>query len=1032
MSNSSSNQSHPFQDKKKEEWSSNDWADYWYYEVGVNGVPYNGEQKNTWVQWKNHPKGDFTKVSIPLEVFNAWKKADSFSNGIATVCGKVFRGEHIGKWLNGIDLDNKLGIEKLFPSIMSGDIETRRTLKQIAEKNLVEQHNNKEKCHVYFYTKNRPILSKIANSDHYDGKDPKIPTRPQIEIKSGGSAIMNCTPSPHKDGSKLQILGTTKIITVDADTLENQVNEICIKYKIPYLFKDGQKDFQLDLPSVQNIIDSKGKMYAGENRQIALLRYLDSKKIKNPELEFDSMLTLADQFTKDHFAEQYPQSKVAQIVKDAYKFGTNILIEKIKENEEPDDNHRLLESDAIELEQLNDINNPKYADKLVKVKAIVSSNSIPYNIPSEIECSCSQNSDKHDDEVHNENFPIEKKIKIPEKKYPEFVEITSINRFKILSAYAKGCYPDACKPTSIEIKSITINKMKIRPIMPSLVSSNGKEFLDDKGNKYISYDIFVIQKGVDENLTAGKEIEIIGYVIADPKSGKITLMVLHIKELNENNYNLEKIKEIQKFHKDKPPNEIIDWWCMEFEKFSKIVKRKSITIVGLFTMFSSLGFDFEDKVVRGWVNSLIIGDSTTGKSESIRRLIILLQSGQIISGEMATLAGIAGASVQTSGGQWWTDYGLLPLQDRKALWIDGAHKLGRDEIDRLAEAERSGKIEINKASKGTAWARTRQGRIMNPLDDERHDTTTMNNFMYPVQALTNSFQLQSIARIDLATFVADDVSGADRNTKMNEKHNPILENYSELLKMIWSNDCEIRLEDDVIDRILEGANELEDKFKTDEIPLITNDQKYKLAKLDVSLAGLTCSFNEEYTEIIVKKEHVEYIIKFINSEYSDIGLLNIKKQGTFGEINIKVLHEIVEKINDKTKNDDPNYEASLEIIKWLAIRRRFNKEDLKEDFNLSRDSQLQPLLSYLLNENLTKQSKLGIIATKKSTALAKFIIRDSKKIVKNLHDEHNHLIKTFECKGCNTTWKNTRDTLQETQNTHSCVHGSDIIEINDT
>ena len=32
----------------------------------------------------------------------------------------------------------------------------------------------------------------------------------------------------------------------------------------------------------------------------------------------------------------------------------------------------------------------------------------------------------------------------------------------------------------------------------------------------------------------------------------------------------------------------------------------------------------------------------------------------------------------------------------------------------------------------------------------------MNNFIYPIQALTNSFQLQTIARFDLVLFVLDD------------------------------------------------------------------------------------------------------------------------------------------------------------------------------------------------------------------------------------------------------------------------------------
>ena len=121
---------YPFQDKKIEDWSNNDWADFWYYGVGVNAIPYNGVKKYTWIQWTNHPKGDFTETSIPLEIFESWKEANSFSKGIAVICGKVFRGKHIGKWLNGTDLDNIIGINNFFPLVIKDD-EKKKTVSKM-------------------------------------------------------------------------------------------------------------------------------------------------------------------------------------------------------------------------------------------------------------------------------------------------------------------------------------------------------------------------------------------------------------------------------------------------------------------------------------------------------------------------------------------------------------------------------------------------------------------------------------------------------------------------------------------------------------------------------------------------------------------------------------------------------------------------------------------------------------------------------------------------------------------------------------
>ena len=993
------------------EWSSNDYADFWYYQIGVNAIPYNGIQKQTWVKWKNHPKGNFQTESIPLEVFEAWKKNNSFSKGIAVVCSQVFRGEHIGKWLNGIDLDNKIAIDVLFPNI---------SLEDCAKTTFIEQHANTEKCHIYYYTK-RPITSKVANSDREEGEDK--PTKPQIEIKSNGSAIINCTPSPHKDGSNLRILGTIKIKTIDADKLEEKIDNMCREHKIPYLEKNNDIKLQstYHIQSVQSIINSDRKMYPGENRQFALLRYLDSKKIKNPEIGKEVLLSLADEFMDEHFVEKYPQNKVQQIIKDAYKYGTKILVEKKQKDE---NEKKTLEEKAITLDQLNNITNPKYADKLIRVKAIISSNLIPYAIPYKIEAECVNYTDKHTIHDKDSNHPVKTEIILSEKDFPKFIDVSSNIRDKILQNLTRFLFQKGCTIRVTELESITINKMKIRPIMHNLIT-DGKKFFDDKGNKYNSYDIYIIQKGVDDNLTAGKEIEIVGYVIADPKNSKITIMASTLKELDENKFDLEKIKALQEFHKDKNTNQIINWYTQEFSKFSKIIKRENIAIGVILCMFSSLGFEFEDEVVRGWVNTTIIGDSTTAKSKTVKETIKLLGVGQIASGEMASIAGIAGASVQTSGGQWFTDYGLLPLQDKKALWLDGAHKIPKNEMDRLAEAERNGKIEINKASKGEAWARTRQGKIMNPINDDRRDTTTMNNFIYPVQALSNLFQLQSIARIDMAIIVSDDVNAKYRNKKMIEKNNPLLEHYSELIKLIWSNQCNIIFEDGVIENILDQATILEDEFKIDEMPLVTNDQKYKLAKLAISVAGFTCSFNKEYTQIIVKKEHVDYIMNFITQEYRKIGLDSIKKQDTFGEINIKLLYEIVEKINQKTNRD---IETVVKMIKWIGTHRKFTKDDIMEEYSLTRDNQTSPLLAYLINEQIIKRQNNGFAVTKKAIVLTKFIINKGKKIHKELKDVQDDLIKNFYCSGCNTEWKSTRDTKEFIQKDHSCILDGTITE----
>ncbi|MDH3766017.1 MAG: hypothetical protein OER82_09435, partial [Nitrosopumilus sp.] len=89
----------------------NEWADFWRNDVGVNVIPANATTKTTWVQWKKGKAGNWQEQPIPESFHASWKKANSFKDGMAVICGRCW---HTAKetWLNSIDVDNKLGIDE--------------------------------------------------------------------------------------------------------------------------------------------------------------------------------------------------------------------------------------------------------------------------------------------------------------------------------------------------------------------------------------------------------------------------------------------------------------------------------------------------------------------------------------------------------------------------------------------------------------------------------------------------------------------------------------------------------------------------------------------------------------------------------------------------------------------------------------------------------------------------------------------------------------------------------------------------------
>jgi len=293
----------------------NDWADYWFFEVGVNVIPADSVQKIPLVKWKEDPSGNWQVEPIPLKLFEEWKGKELFKKGMAVVCGEVFRGENKGKWFNGIDCDNKLGIEKMCPS----------GVKVIAGFTILEQHANKEKCHIYFYTE-RPIQSKSGN----DGKEGTVP---QIEIKSGGKFLLYCAGGNHKDGSTIEIVGVKQVKTVDAQALEERIESICKEYEIHYLVNGNVSQDK----SIQEISKKDFVIHEGENRSLHILRYIDSKKAYNSDFGEEVMFALAMQFNNEHCVPPYSEKKVRELAVQSKtwiesKQGENEIIVRPNEN----------------------------------------------------------------------------------------------------------------------------------------------------------------------------------------------------------------------------------------------------------------------------------------------------------------------------------------------------------------------------------------------------------------------------------------------------------------------------------------------------------------------------------------------------------------------------------------------------------------------------------------------------------------------------------------------------------------------------
>ena len=132
----------------------NKWADFWHYQIGVNVIPADTREKRTyenWSQWQDKP--------IPDDLHEQRKRNGEYNKGIAILTGKSWRGKYKGKYLIGIDCDNKKAIEE----ICTKDGNTI-PLKELAKWTIVEQHiDNPEKAHIYILS-TKPFKNKSSTA----------------------------------------------------------------------------------------------------------------------------------------------------------------------------------------------------------------------------------------------------------------------------------------------------------------------------------------------------------------------------------------------------------------------------------------------------------------------------------------------------------------------------------------------------------------------------------------------------------------------------------------------------------------------------------------------------------------------------------------------------------------------------------------------------------------------------------------------------------------------------------------------------
>jgi Toprim domain-containing protein len=284
---------------------------------------------------------------------------------------------------------------------------------------------------------------------------------------------------------------------------------------------------------------------------------------------------------------------------------------------------------------------------------------------------------------------------------------------------------------------------------------------------------------------------------------------------------------------------------------------------------SVLDFTFRgNRIGKGWLELLVMGDTRTGKSEAAERLRSHYQCGVLKSCEGATLAGLVGGAQQI-GNNWVITWGTIPLQDRRLVILDEVSGISdKNIIEQMSAVRSSGRAQISKIVSQETFARTRTIWISNPPDG-RPIQQTNNGAIDAIQKLiTNP---EDIARFDFALVAAqEDVDSSIINaaTPPRAPHRATKELCSALVTWAWS-----RKPDQVVwsrgteRHVLACAEELGKRYIADPPLIQPENVRVKLARLAVAVAARLFSHDGDGEKVLVCNEHVDAAVALLDEMY---------------------------------------------------------------------------------------------------------------------------------------------------------------------
>lgn len=549
-----------------------------------------------------------------------------------------------------------------------------------------------------------------------------------------------------------------------------------------------------------------------------------------------------------------------------YKKTAKDLIEILKNTPElTEEDYQKEKAKAYPIITLHEATTPKYVDKLVRTNIqVVATIDQTFRLPTLI-----VGTKKATNNSDTETMTVGE-TRTWELKPKQYKDIFYLVSSKLKEQQIENNIRELLLKIPKKEYGISINKSYSIPVYNCIVTDIMNPTDNTPLTEFNAYSL-------GTRLENGKRYTITYKLVPHPQDGqKLTMVIKDVEESDDFLDNFKITPEIQASLKKFQPNEL-----SKEDKFQDTVQRikgilhadyndSLITIIDLWfhtvLQFSVGSF----KNIRGYLDTLIVGESRIGKSSTVAALHEVYELGKIVSlaGNSATPAGLIGGSNMV-GGSYQTRAGLIPQNNKGAIVFEELVKCNSNLIRDLTEVRSSGKVRISRVNGSLELpALVRMLTLTNPKP--------INGMSKPINEYPNGISIltdligtaEDIARYDIIA-----IYGFNTDKEIDPFFVPLdpypKKDYQNRIRWIWSRKPDdIVISKEIYRYTIEKCNEINKRYVS-HIKIFGIEFWQKVMRLAIAIAGYLVLTDETFEKIIVDEYCIDKAINLLVSIYDN-------------------------------------------------------------------------------------------------------------------------------------------------------------------